>query len=280
MLIVLDNARDANQVRPLLPAGRACLTVVTSRSQLAGLVATEGARPLSLDVLSEEEARELLIRRLGGEQIAAAPAAAEELIRLCARLPLALSIAAARGAIRPGLSLAALTAELRDARGQLDSLDAGDAATDIRAVFSWSCENLTTPAARMFRLLGRHPGPDISAYAAASLAGIGRDKARAVLGELSRASLIAEHVPGRFAFHDLLRAYAAEQASVIDGDAQCQAAIGRVLDHYVHTANAAAGVLYPARDGHTLGPAGRVRHPSSSRATGPHGRGSTPSTQC
>ena len=247
MLIVLDNARDADQVRPLLPASGACLAVVTSRSRLTGLVAMEAARPLSLDVLSAEEARELLVRRLGGEQIAADPAAADELIRLCARLPLALAIAAARGATRPGLSLAALAAELREAHGQLDGLDAGDAATNIRAVFSWSCQNLSAPAARMFRLLGVHPGPDISAHAAASLAGIGRDKARAVLGELGRVSLIAEHVSGRFAFHDLLRAYAAEQASVIDGDAACQAAIHRVLDHYVHSANAAARLLYPAR---------------------------------
>ena len=254
MLIVLDNARDADQVRPLLPASGACLAVVTSRSRLTGLVAMEAARPLSLDVLSEEEARELLVRRLGREQIAADPAAADELIKLCARLPLALAIAAARGATHPGLSLAALAAELRDAHGQLDSLDAGDAATNIRAVFSWSCQNLSAPAARMFRLLGVHPGPDISAHAAASLAGIGRDKSRAVLGELSRVSLIAEHVSGRFAFHDLLRAYAAEQATVIDGDAACQAATHRVLDHYVHSANAAARLLYPARGALALGP--------------------------
>jgi DNA-binding SARP family transcriptional activator/tetratricopeptide (TPR) repeat protein len=253
VLIVLDNARDSDQVRPLLPASPGSLAVVTSRSQLAGLVAVEGARPLTLDVLTEAEARELLSRRLGAEQIADT-AAADELIRLCARLPLALAIAAARGATRPGLPLAAVTAELRDAHGQLDTLDAGDAATNIRAVFSWSCQSLTTPAARMFRLLGVQPGPDISAYAAASLAGIARDKARAALDELSRASLIGEHIPGRFAFHDLLRAYAAEQARDIDGDAECQAAIGRVLDHYVHTANAAAALLYPARSARPPGP--------------------------
>jgi DNA-binding SARP family transcriptional activator/tetratricopeptide (TPR) repeat protein len=261
VLIVLDNARDSDQVRPLLPASPGSLAVVTSRSQLAGLVAVEGARPLTLDVLTETEARELLSRRLGAEQIAADTAAADELIRLCARLPLALAIAAARGATRPGLPLAAVTAELRDAHGQLDTLDAGDAATNIRAVFSWSCQSLTTPAARMFRLLGVQPGPDISAYAAASLAGIARDKARTALDELSRASLLVEHVPGRFAFHDLLRAYAAEQAGVIDGDAQCQAAIGRVLDHYVHSANAAAGLLYPARGVRALGPPGRGAAP-------------------
>ena len=247
VLIVLDNARDSDQVRPLLPASPGSLAVVTSRSQLAGLVAVEGARPLTLDVLTEAEARELLIRRLGGEQIAADPAAADELVRLCARLPLALAIAAARGATRPGLPLAVLAGELRDAHGQLDTLDAGDTTANIRTVFSWSCQSLTSPAARMFRLLGVHPGPDISARAAASLAGMARDKARAALDELSRASLIVEHVPGRFVFHDLLRAYAAEQASAIDGAAQRRAAIRRVLDHYMHTAHAAAGLLYPAR---------------------------------
>jgi DNA-binding SARP family transcriptional activator/tetratricopeptide (TPR) repeat protein len=247
MLIVLDNARDADQVRPFLPATSACLVIVTSRSKLAGLVAAEGAHSLTLDVLSATEAHELLASRLGTERVARDRGAADELIRLCARLPLALTIAAARAAIRPGFSLTAVAGELREARSHLDALDPGDTDTSIRAIFSWSCRSLTAPAARMFRLLGVHPGPDISACAAASLAGLAPSQARMVLGELSMASLITEHAPGRFAFHDLLRAYAGEQASIVDGEAPCQAAIHRVLDHYLHTARAAAGLLFPAR---------------------------------
>ena len=159
VLIVLDNARDSDQVRPLLPGSPGSLVVVTSRSQLTGLVAAEGATPLSLDVLTEDEAHELLGRRLGPEVVAAEPEPAAELIALCARLPLALGVAAGRAATRPGLSLAALAAELRDTRNRLEALEVGDAATDVRAVLSWSYEQLSEPAARMFRLLGLHPGP-------------------------------------------------------------------------------------------------------------------------
>ncbi len=247
LLVVLDNARDADQVRPLLPGTPHSLVVVTSRSELTGLAAAEGARQLTLDVLTNAEAQELLARRVGAARLAAEPDAAQELTGLCAGLPLALAVAAARAAARPGFPLAVLAAELRNPRGQLDALNAGDTATDIRAVFSWSYRSLSAPASRLFRLLGLHPGPDISAPAAASLAGISSAQAHASLGELGRASLIAEPVPGRFAFHDLLRAYAAEQASSIDSGPDRHAAIHRVLDHYLHTAHAAAALLYPAR---------------------------------
>ena len=240
VLIVLDNARDPDQVRPLLPGSPGSLVVVTSRSQLTGLVVAEGATPLSLDVLTEEEAHELLGRRLGPDVIAAEPEAASELISLCARLPLALGVAAGRAAIRPGFSLAALAAELRDTRNRLEVLDAGDAATDVRAVLSWSYEQLSPSAARMFRLLGLHPGPDVSLAAAASLAGVSRSEAGAALRELTRVHAVAEHVPGRFAFHDLLRAYAVDQAETMDSPADRQAAERRCLDHYLHTGHAGA----------------------------------------
>jgi DNA-binding SARP family transcriptional activator/Tfp pilus assembly protein PilF len=247
ILVVLDNASDAAQVRPLLPGAPGCLVVVTSRSQLAGLVAAEGARLLTLDVLTHEEARELLARRLGAERVAAEAEAVTELIALCARLPLALSITAARSSARPGLRLAALAAELRDARDRLDALDAGETATSTRAVFSWSGQQLSDPAGRMFRMLGLHPGPDITAPAAASLAGVPLRQARLLLGELAGASLLAEHAPGRYAFHDLLRAYAAEQAEARDSEADRRAALHRMLDHYLHTAHAAARLLEPSR---------------------------------
>ncbi len=200
VLVVLDNARDADQVRPLLPGSETCIVTVTSRSQLSGLVAQRGARPLTLGLLTVAEARELLARGLGPDRVTRESAAVDELIGLCAKLPLALSVVAARAATQPGFPLAVLADELRDARRRLDALDAGDLTTNVRAVFSWSYQYLDASAARMFRLLSLHPGPDISLPAAASLAGIPPRQARAALAALTRAHLVTEHVPGRFAF--------------------------------------------------------------------------------
>jgi DNA-binding SARP family transcriptional activator/tetratricopeptide (TPR) repeat protein len=248
LLILLDNAHDAEQVRPLLPGSPGCLVLVTSRNQLTGLIASEGAQPLALDLLSEDGARELLDLRLGTERTRAEPAELAALITLCARLPLALSIVAARAAIRPGLTIGALVAELRDSRDRLDGLDTGEAASSVRAVFSWSQAGVSPAAQAMFRLLGVHPGPDISAPAAASLAGLPAAAAERALEELLSVRLIMEQVPGRFAFHDLLRAYAAEQAGLHDSPAGRRAAMRRLLDHYLHTAHAADRLLIPARD--------------------------------
>jgi tetratricopeptide (TPR) repeat protein len=253
MLVVLDNARDAEQVRPLLPGSLGCLVVVTSRSQLAGLVAAEGACSLTLGLLAEAEAHELLARRLGPARLAAEPGAVAELIGLCARLPLALAIVTARALGRPGLRLDALAEELQDACGRLDGLETGDAAASLRAVFSWSIGSLSAQAVRMFRLLGLYPGPDITIPAAASLAGIPLPQARRTVRELDEAHMITEHVPGRLTLHDLLRAYAAEQAATAD-DAARNAAVIRVLDHYLHTAHAAACLLNPSREPVTLSP--------------------------
>jgi tetratricopeptide (TPR) repeat protein len=252
MLIVLDNARDTAQARPLLPAGSGCLVIVTSRNQLAGLAAGEGAHLLTLDMLTDGEARALVNGRLGPDRAAAEFAAVDELLPLCARLPLALSVAAARAAARPGLPLAALVAELRDTPGRLDALGIGEPGGDVRAVFSWSYENLTESATVMFRLLGLHPGPDITAPAAASLAGFPLAQARQALAELTAGHLIEEHAPGRFAFHDLLRAYAAEQARTHESNTQRSAAIGRMLDYYLHTAHTGDRLIHPQRDPITL----------------------------
>jgi DNA-binding SARP family transcriptional activator/tetratricopeptide (TPR) repeat protein/DNA-binding XRE family transcriptional regulator len=254
LLIVLDNARDADQVRPLLPGSPGCLVLVTSRGQLSGLAVREGARLLSLDVLTELEARQMLAARLGAGKVAAQHDAMSEIVRLCARLPLALAITAGRAASRPRLSLDDLAAELRGAASRLDVLDGGDAATSVRAVLSWSYDQLTPPAAGMFRLLGIHPGPDISAAAAASLAGVEVGQARQALAELTAASLLAEHTGDRYAFHDLLRDYAAEQARATDDEQARREATGRVLDHYVHTGHSAALLISPARDPITLHP--------------------------
>jgi tetratricopeptide (TPR) repeat protein/DNA-binding XRE family transcriptional regulator len=254
MLILADNARDEQQVRPLLPASPASLVLVTSRSQLGGLGAAEGARLISLDVLTHGEAVQLLAARLGTTRAAAEPAAVDQIARLCAHLPLALAVAAARAAARPGFPLAALATELADAAGRLDALDAGDPGSSVRAVFSWSYRQLTSDAARMFRLLGIHPGPDITVPAAASLAAIAEPGARLLLRGLARAHLVREYVPGRYAFHDLLRAYAAEQAHHTDSDTGRREATGRVLDHYLHTAARAALLLYPAQEPVVLAP--------------------------
>jgi DNA-binding SARP family transcriptional activator/Tfp pilus assembly protein PilF len=244
VLVVLDNARDAAQVRPLLPGSPGCLALVTSRNHLTGLVATEGAFPLGLNLLTVPEAQDLLARRLGPHRVASEPEAAGEIIERSARLPLALTIAAARAATKPDFPLAATAAELREASTILDPFHGGDLATDVRAVFSWSYCALGTDAARLFRLLGLHPGPDITIAAAASLAGIPAEQARVLLAELARAHLLAEHSPGRYAFHDLLRAYATEQA-LAHGDPSRNAAVGRILDHLLHTGYAAAAVIEP-----------------------------------
>jgi Helix-turn-helix domain/NB-ARC domain len=231
VLLLLDNASDAEQVRPLLPGAAGCLVLITTRTQLTDLIALDGAIPLTVDVLTAEEARELLARRLGparmeaeraeAERAEAERAAAGELIELCARLPLALNIAASLAVTRPRVPLALLAGELRDTRQRLDLLSTGNGAANLRAVFSWSYRALSAPAARMFRLLGVQPGPDISTAAAASLAALDRDQARRTLGELTAAHLLTEHVPGRFSLHDLLRDYAAERAEAAARPAQC-----------------------------------------------------------
>ena len=261
MLIVLDNARDEDQVRPLLPASPASLVLVTSRNQLTGLAAAHGARLISLDLLPREEAVQLLTARIGTGRAAAEPVAVEQVARLCAGLPLALAVAAARAAARPRFPLAAVADELRDAAGRLDALDGGEAAASVAAVFSWSYQQLSPEAARLFRLLGLHPGPDISVPATASLAAVDEPRARRLLGELARDCLITEHTPGRYAFHDLLRAYAAGRARDCDPGPDRDAAAGRVIDHYLHTASHGRVLLRPEEEPLALAPPGPGTRP-------------------
>jgi hypothetical protein len=166
---------------------------------------------------------------------------------LCGQLPLALCDVAARVAARPSLPLSTLVTEMRDARSRLDVLETGEPATSVRVVFSWSQARLGDAAARMFRLLGIHPGPDVTVSTAASLAGVPRGEAYLALTKLSGEHLLTEYTPGRYRLHDLLRAYAAEQARSSDSDAERNAAVRRVLDYYLHTAHAAAGFLWPYR---------------------------------
>ncbi|MEV7990278.1 BTAD domain-containing putative transcriptional regulator [Micromonospora sp. NPDC085948] len=242
LLVLLDNARDAEQVRPLLPGSRRCGVIVTSRHTLPGLVAAEGAHTVALDLPSAAEARQLLVRRLGA-RAAAQPAAVDELVSRTARLPLALSIVAARAAARPAFPLQAIADDLAAPRGGLAALATDDAATDLRTVLSWSYRLLSPDAARLFRQISLHPTADLGAAAAASLAGAPPHQIRPALDELTRANLLTEQSPSRFRCHDLLRAYGEELTESHDSAAARRAARKRVFDHYLRAVRAAARLV-------------------------------------
>ncbi|MFD4601564.1 BTAD domain-containing putative transcriptional regulator [Streptomyces sp. NPDC058464] len=231
LLVLLDNARDAAQVRPLLPGTPGCLVLVTSRNRLGGLVSADGAHPLTLGTLTPAEARSALALRIGAGRVATEPRAAEEIVRLTARLPLALAVVAARAADRPTFPLAALAAQLRAARGGLEAFRDADPALDVRAVFSWSYDALGAAAARMFRLLSLHPGPELTVQAGAALAGVPVSRARALLVELADAHLVTERTPGRYTCHGLLRTYATELVRATESEDERRASLRRMLDH-------------------------------------------------
>jgi DNA-binding SARP family transcriptional activator/tetratricopeptide (TPR) repeat protein len=244
LLVVLDNASDPEQVRPLLPGSPGCVVLVTSRNTTRGLVAGEAACPVPLSLMSEAEARAVLDRRLGPERTGAERDAVREIIARTAKLPLALAVVAARAATHPGFPLAVLARELRE----LDAFDVGDPATRLRAVLHSSYQALRPAAARLFRLLGAVTTPDVSTRAAASLAGTPIGETLRAITELSDANLVTEHLPGRYTWHDLLRAYARELVSTVDGEAERAPAVRRFLDHHLHTAWAAAIAMRPQRD--------------------------------
>ena len=247
LLVLLDNALDAEQVRPLLPGGRGGMVLITSRDQLIDLVALEGAIPVTLDVLTEVEARELLIGRLGAPRVAADPRAADAIAVQCARLPLALVMVAARAAVQPTLPLGALSAELSTMRERLRPPDATDLTGDVQAAFSWSYRRLTPAVAALFRLLGPASGAGRGDGRRGQHGRCAGGEIRPLLAELVRAHLITEHLPDRFALHDLLRAYAAELARHTDSAPDRRAALRRVLAHYLHSAYTAAVLIYPHR---------------------------------
>ncbi|HEU4426721.1 MAG TPA: BTAD domain-containing putative transcriptional regulator [Pilimelia sp.] len=240
VLVVLDNARDEHQVRPLLPGSAGCGVLITSRRTLTGLVATAGAQIIRLGQLSTAEARELIERRLGRERTAAEPQAMEIVVESCARLPLALSVAASRALARPHLTLRSLAHELRAPDGSLDALASADAMTDVRSVFAASYRGLSPAAAEVFRLLSLHTGPNIAESAAAHLAGT--PCVRQALHELVYANLITEDQPHRYAYHDLLRAYATELAAA-DPAEKRTAAQRRLIEYYMRTADSAATMV-------------------------------------
>ncbi|MFI6542878.1 BTAD domain-containing putative transcriptional regulator [Streptomyces prunicolor] len=245
MMVVLDNARDEEQVRPLLPGSVGCMALVTSRNRLTGLAATEGAHLLAVDPLTPAAARDVLAERLGDGRVAAEPAAVADVVTWCAGLPLALAVVSARAAAQPRRPLGALADELREAGGRLDALDGGEESSQVRAVFSWSYSALSPAAARLFRLLALHPGPDLDRRAAAALSGAPPERVRALLAELTGGHLLVEHAPGRYAFHDLLRVYAGELVTAYDDEWERRSALRRMMDHYLHSARAADVLVTP-----------------------------------
>ncbi|MGW6931291.1 BTAD domain-containing putative transcriptional regulator [Lentzea sp. NPDC054927] len=237
VLVLLDNARDVEQVRPLLPAGRGCLAVITSRNRFTGLVVREGAVPVTLDQLGDEDAVALLTARLGADRVAAEPDAVADLVAFCGGLPLALAVAASRAADEPALSLRSLIGELTTA---------GEVMGSVEAVFATTCDQLDEETARLFRLLGRTPGPDISLDAATALDG--RTDVRRSLETLVRMHLATERTPGRYSSHDLLRAYSRSSGE------EDPAAVRRLIEFYLHSVDSADRLLRNGRPEVTLSP--------------------------
>lgn len=244
VIVLLDNACDEEQVRPLVPGAGSCV-LVTSRANLTGLVIDHGAVPLVVDVLPEAEALNLL-RTLVGDRVRDEPEAAAALVRHCAGLPLALRVVAGLASYQPGVPLADLADALADERGRLDALDSGDPRTAVRTVFSWSYRRLPVDAARLFRLLGLVPGTDVGKAAVAALADLPAHQANRLLGVLFQAQVAVDAGRGRVDTHDLLRVYAAELAEQGDPEER-RSAVVRLFDHYLHGAAQADLLLSPRR---------------------------------
>jgi DNA-binding SARP family transcriptional activator len=242
-LVLLDNVAGADQVRPLLPAGPGCMVVVTGRDRMAGLVAMHGARQLTLDVLSPEDALALVARVLGAERVHAEQQAAVEFAKLCVYLPLALRIAAANLADHPWRGIEDYVAELREGNLLGALAVQGDEQTAVRTAFDLSYNALPDTARRLFRLLSLVPGADVSIEAVAALAGTDPGQAGQTLDRLAGAHLVENHASGRYRFHDLLRRYAAEQAE--HEEPERDAALHRLYDWYLHAVDGAARLLYP-----------------------------------
>jgi tetratricopeptide (TPR) repeat protein len=259
MLVVLDNAVDVAQVMPLLPGSPSCTVLVTSRRHLTSLVTRQGAHHLSLGVLSDAEARELLVTRIGRDRTSAEADAVDELLALCGGFALALDIIAGRAAMNPAIRLAELAAELHD----LSALDGDEPAASLPAVLSWSLHALTDEQATAFALLGIAPGQDIGRPAAAALMGL--PEARRVLRAVAEASLLTVDASERYSMHDLVRGYATTTAAQLPEGVR-DAALRRVVDHYLHTAYIADRLVDPHRPSIPLAPPPQPDSPSDAPA--------------
>jgi DNA-binding SARP family transcriptional activator len=250
ILVVLDNAASTDQVRPLLPGSPSCAVIVTSRNRLSGLVARDGARRITLDVLSTEDAVRLMVGMLGVKRVDAEPRAVRDLVRLCGNLPLALRIAGDRAATHPHLMMSDLAGDLSNERDRLDVLAPDDdESTAVRAVFSWSYHALKPDSARVFRLLGLHPGAEFSTPAAAALTGMPVPMTRRLLTDLTDRHLLGEVDRDRYRLHDLLRVYAAEEVEQGEDERDRSLAVQRLTDWYLYTAsNADNGLRGQAND--------------------------------
>ncbi len=245
MLLVLDNAADTAQVTPLLPGGDTCTVLVTSRTQLTGLVTGHAAHHLRLDVLPDREARLLLTARLGAARTAAEGAAVDRLITLCGGFPLALGIVAARAHLRPDLPLAVLADELRDAG--LEALADDDPTASLPTVLSWSLDALAPEQATAFALLGLAPGPDLGFEAVAALVDRPAADTRRILRGLEQASLLTRTGGDRYRLHDLIRRHATITAAGLPEEVRT-AALRRIVDFFLHTAHRADRLLNPHRE--------------------------------
>lgn len=243
VLVVLDNARDTAQVKPLLPGTAECMVVVTSRSRLTGLVSANGAHLLTLDVPSSSESTRTFLERVRVARPDARAGDVRPLVEKCGRLPLAVAIVAARAAAYPERSLGEIASELADTEASLEGFSDDNLDNDVRGVFSWSYRTLSPQAARLFRSLALHPGPDVTTAALASMAGIPPSEAAQAVGELVRARLLTVRGRHRFWAHDLILAYAVELAGKYDSDRTGVRA--RLQDHYLQTAHAANLLLRP-----------------------------------
>ncbi|MGV9214272.1 BTAD domain-containing putative transcriptional regulator [Micromonospora sp. RB23] len=243
MLVVLDNARDVDQVRPLLPGTADCLVLVTSRRALPSLVASEGAHPIAVGPLPYDEARRVLSNRLGAARVAADSAAVDRLIARCAGLPLALALVAARVATHPDLDLRTLADELDVAVGSTEAPAETEAGRGVHVVFVWTYRTLSPAAARLFRLLGLSPGPDVDELAVAHLAALDLPTTRTLLNELKDAQMVSEHKLTRLSLHELLRGYAMDLVHAVDSAQERSAAVRRLLIHYVTSSRRAAILL-------------------------------------
>jgi DNA-binding SARP family transcriptional activator len=242
VLVLLDNAATAAQVRPLIPGTAGCLAIVTSRRRMTAL---DGARSVSLDTLHPDDALALFTAIVGAGRVAAESGPAQEVLRLCGHLPLAIRICAARLAARPAWTVGYLAARLGDQRQRLAELETAD--RSVAAALSVSYRQLTPGRQRLYRLLGLHPGPDFDAYLAAAVASVGLAEAERELEALVDDHLLQEPAPGRYRFHDLLRDQAQAAAREAEPDTARSDAIGRVLDYYLEVTQEADSRIAPGR---------------------------------